>query len=386
MFHRIAKLSKNHSFFLFGPRGSGKSTLLRERFQTSHSFYIDLLENQTESRYKKDPDLLLSDIKALSKVDWVIIDEVQKIPKLLDVVHKAIEEFKYKFILTGSSARKLKRGGANLLAGRAFFYSFYPLTHTELADHFDLEMVMSWGSLPKIFSLTDDDDKKNFLLSYTQSYLREEILQEQIVRNVDGFRMFLEVAAQMNGKTINYAKIAREAGVDSKTVKSYYKILEDTLIGFYLPAYHKSIRKAQTMQSKFYLFDVGIQRALEGSLDSKLAPGTSSFGFYFENFLLTEIYRYNSYSGKSFNMAHYQTSTGQEIDLILSKGRQIVAAEIKSTNRIDLVEVRAFARIAKALKTNQVYYISQDPVASLIDGVRCLHWRDFIKEVFLKPT
>lgn len=379
----MIKLSKNHSFFIFGPRGSGKSTLLRSDYQTPRTIYIDLLESQTETRYSRNPDLLLQDVKAKKDVDWIIIDEVQKIPKLLDIVHKGIEEFRYKFILTGSSARKLKRGGANLLAGRAFLYYLFPATQSELGELFQIDEILKWGSLPKIFSLDDIEDKKKFLLSYTQAYLKEEILQEQIVRNIDGFRLFLEVAAQMNGKTINYSKIGREAGIDGKTVQSYFQILEDTLIGFYLPAYHKSVRKAQVMQPKFYLFDVGVQRAPEGSLDSVPTPGTSTYGFYFENFLMTEIYRYNIYTQKEFRMSHYQTSTNQEVDLLLSKGRELFAVEMKSTKRIDSVEVAAFARIAKGLKAKRLYYVSQDPIASEIDGVRCLHWQDFIGEVFL---
>jgi predicted AAA+ superfamily ATPase len=380
MFLRIAKLSKSHSFFLFGPRGSGKSTLIQNRFSLGSSIYIDLLKAENENRYRKNPDLLLNDVKA-HKNKWIIIDEVQKIPKLLDLVHVAIEEYKSKFILTGSSARKLKRGGANLLAGRAFLFYLFPLTHVELADQFHLQDVLCWGSLPKIFEL-DDVDKKNFLVSYVQTYLKEEIISEQIIRNVEGFRNFLDVAAQMNGRALNFSKISRECGVDSKTVISYYQILEDTLMGFFLNGYHNSIRKAQKAQPKFYFFDLGVVRTLEGSLDSEPVPKTSVYGNYFECFVVNEVFRFNSYSGKDYKLSQYQTSTGQEIDLILSKGVKTILIEIKSTNKIDSTEVIKFSRISEGFKNAKRYFVSQDKMRSEIENVTCLHWKDFIKEIF----
>ncbi len=382
MFLRYVKLTKLHSFFLFGLRGSGKSTLIRKQFKSAKSLYIDLLESQTESRYAKNPDLLISDIKAKAKIDWVIIDEIQKLPKLLDLVHKAIEELGVKFILTGSSARKLKRGGANLLAGRAFLNYLFPLTHQELADEFDLNSALAWGTLPKIFQFKESDDRIQFLHSYVQTYLKEEILIEQVVRNIQGFKNFLEVAAQMNGKTLNFAKIGRAAGVDSKTVQSFFQILEDTLLGFWLPAYHKSVRKSQKMQPKFYWADLGILRAIEGTLESKPVAGTSTYGQYFESFVVNEIFRANSYSQKNMKISHYQTSTGQEIDLVLSKANKIILVEIKSNTSVDAVEVAHLKRIASGFKNAEIYYISRDSQSSLIEGVRCLSWQNFIKEIF----
>ena len=385
MFHRYAKLSKSNSFFLFGARGSGKSTLIKDRYLKPDTLLIDLLDERSESRYWNDPDLLLADIKAhqsSNKGAWVIIDEVQKIPKLLDLVHKAIEEHKTKFVLTGSSACKLKRGGANLLAGRAFLFYLFPLTYLELGEKFDLQQVLSWGSLPKVFQFKSNDDKINYLLSYAKTYLKEEIISEQIIRNIDGFRGFLEVAAQMNGKALNFSKIGRDCGVDSKTVMSFYQVLEDTLMGFWLPGYHKSVRKAQKLQPKFFLFDLGVQRALEGSLDSPPVPGTSLYGQYFESFVINEIFRINSYSQKDFRMSHYQTSTGQEIDLILSKGMKDLLVEIKSTSKIDRVDVEKMARITAGFKNSKKYFISQDSRASVISDVHCFHWQDFIKEIF----
>lgn len=381
MVKRYPKLSNSNSFFLFGPRGAGKSTLVKERFQDERNLFIDLLDEKTESRYWNDPDLLFNDVSRIKNA-WVIIDEVQKIPKLLDLVHKSIETYKTKFILTGSSARKLKRGGANLLAGRAFLYYLYPLTYLELKKQFDLNFVIQWGSLPKIFQFDSFDEKRDFLISYTKTYLKEEIIAEQIIRNVDGFRSFLEIAAQMNGKALNFLKIGRECGIDSKTVTSYFQILEDTLVGFWVPGYHRSVRKAQKIQPKFYFFDLGILRALEGTLDSKPIPGTSMYGQYFESFVINEIFRFNSYTQKDFRISHYQTSTGQEIDLILSKGLQDILIEIKSTKQIDRVEVEKFARISSAFKKSKRYYLSQDEMISEIEGVRCMPWHKAIEEIF----
>ncbi len=382
MFQRSIKLTKNNSFFLFGPRGSGKSTLVRQHLSSMDSLLIDLLESNSESRYWSNPDLLYSDIKA-SKKKWILIDEVQKIPKLLDIVQKSIEELKVCFVLTGSSARKLKRGGANLLAGRAFLYNLFPLTHIELGDKFDLHEVLAFGSLPKIFQYSDDSEKIQFLNSYTHTYLKEEILAEQIVRNANGFRSFLEVAAQMNGKLLNYSKVARESGVDHKTVQNFYQILEDTLVGFTLPGFHKSIRKAQTLMPKFYFFDLGVQRALERSLKSKPVLSSSVYGFYFGSFVINEIYRQNIYTNSEFKLSHYNTSTGQEVDLVLSTPKKDFFIEIKSATKIDPVEVQKLERITEGLKNVQRIYLSQDPIATEVGKVKCLHWSDFVRQMEL---
>jgi predicted AAA+ superfamily ATPase len=192
-----------------------------------------------------------------------VIDEVQKNPKLLDVVHLEIEKKKnIQFILSGSSARKLKRGSANLLAGRAFTFHLFPLTNFEIGSTFDLQHALEFGTLPKLLEYSVDLDCTRFLKAYVKTYLKEEIIAEQIVRKVEPFQDFLEVCAQMNGKIINFSKIATEVGVDEKTVKTYIDILADTLIGFYLPPFHRSIRKRQRIAPKFYLMDTGVKRAL----------------------------------------------------------------------------------------------------------------------------
>jgi predicted AAA+ superfamily ATPase len=381
MVHRILKPLKTNSFFIFGARGTGKSTFLREQFGEKFH-YINLLEDKWESRYARDPDALKSDLAILKpSPKWIVIDEVQKIPKLLDVVHDLIETRNYRFVLTGSSARKLKRGSANMLAGRAFRYELFPFTHVELKQDFQLEFVLQWGALPKIFSLAEEE-RTEYLRSYCQTYLKEEILQEQIVRNGMAFRDFLEIAAQENGKTLNFSKIARDINVDTKTAQSFFQILEDTLIGFYLPSFHRSIRKSTKLQPKFYLFDLGIKKTLEKSLRQKVVPGTSAYGLAFEHFVICEAFRLNSYWRLDFGLSHYQTSSGGEIDLVLSRGRKVIAVEIKSRASIDAVEVRKLARVAQGIKATSVFYVSQDPVETLIDGVRCLPWKKFFEELF----
>ena len=265
MLNRIAKLSQSNSFFILGPRGSGKSTLIKQKY-SKNNLYIDLLEPQTEDRYRLNPESLKQELAGKPQLKKVIIDEVQKLPRLLDVAHQLIEEKNIQFILSGSSARKLKRGGSNLLAGRAFVFYLHPFTSKELGQSFDLNTALCWGLLPHLFNLKSNSDKEEYLKAYALTYLKEEIQLEQIVRKLSPFRKFLEIAAQMNGKVINYTKIARDIGVDTTTVQNYYSILEETLVGFYLNPYHSSIRKSQRLSPKFYLFDTGVCRALKGTL------------------------------------------------------------------------------------------------------------------------
>ncbi|PIR22648.1 MAG: ATPase [Deltaproteobacteria bacterium CG11_big_fil_rev_8_21_14_0_20_45_16] len=381
MIHRILEPSTSRSFFLFGARATGKTTFLSHQWGHGHH-YINLLLDSWESRYFRNPDQLIDDLKSLKhKPRWIVIDEIQKIPKLLDTVHQLIETTDFKFVLTGSSARKLKRGAANLLAGRAFHYEMFPLTHRELDKDFDLQNVLEWGSLPNLLSLKNAD-RLEYLYAYTKTYLKEEILQEQVVRQAGPFRMFLEVAAQMNGKLLNFAKMARGLGVDTKTVQSYFQALEDTLIGKMLPAYTKSARKSVMKQPKFYLFDLGVKRAMDASLGNKISQKTSAYGEAFEHFIVLEAIRLNSYCRKHYSIFHYQTSAGGEVDLVLQKARQTIAVEVKSTERIDRAEVQLLERSASALSPQAIYYLSRDPVASKIGKVYCLHWQDFFKEVF----
>ena len=257
---RQISLSEKNSFFLFGARGTGKTTLLRELPFLKNALYIDLLDADQEEQYSLRPGLLTEQAEAMNDGEWIIIDEIQKAPKLLDHVHIILTKKDILFALTGSSGRKLKRGGANLLAGRAFSFSLFPFTAQELSDSFNIEEALKWGTLPKISSYDSDTDKSRFLRTYTQTYLKEEILIEQLIRNLTPFRLFLSIAAQMNTQIINFSNIARDTGVDHKTVQNYYQILVDTNLGFFLEAYNRSVRKVQKQSPKFYLFDMGVKR------------------------------------------------------------------------------------------------------------------------------
>ena len=290
MFPRLLEPSRRNSFFLFGARGTGKTTWIQDAFAPDASLYVDLLDPEMEDRYRRRPGLLESEVRALpASVEWILIDEVQRVPRLLDVAHRLIESTGRRFVLTGSSGRKLRRGVSNLLAGRAFVYNLYPLTVPELQEAFALDDALRWGTLPKIYSLESAEDKRAYLRAYALTYLKEEIVAEQIIRRLDPFREFLEVAAQSNGAIVNYTNIARDVGADPKSVISYFSILEDTLVGYLLPAYHRSIRKQQSANPKFYYFDTGVKRSLQRTLDVPLRTGTYEYGKAFEHFVITQI-------------------------------------------------------------------------------------------------
>lgn len=386
MLRRVIKPLKTDSFFIFGARGTGKSTFVLSQFFSDFSsdkvWHLDLLNDDIFDRYSRQPSLIEADFKEFKKTpEWIFIDEVQKIPDLLNHVHRMIETQKQKFILTGSSARKLKVVGTNLLAGRAFLNYMYPLTYEELKNSFSLNEVLHWGALPKTFG-ANEDVKMSYLRSYVSTYIKEEVLLEHFIKNIEPFRDFLEIAAQMNGKIINFSKIAKEVGCDDKTIKNYYSILEDTLIGFYLPAYHKSIRKGQAQHPKFYLFDLGVKRALDRSLHDRFSPGTIAFGDAFEHFIVLEIYRLNSYLQQDYRISYFMTKEGREIDLVLSRGRKIIAIEIKSKEAIDQAEVEKISALADEIGASEKYYFSRDQQATQLHGVHCLPWQKGLAAIF----
>lgn len=383
MFHRFINISKSSSFFLFGPRGSGKSFLLNSEFKGERTLYINLLQPSLTLEYQRDPGRLNRLLLTSQKYDWVIIDEVQKVPQILDVVHNLIESTPIKFGLTGSSARKLKRGAANLLAGRAFEYHLYALTLFELGDRFDLTNVLTWGALPKIFSLNSFSDKKKYLRSYCGTYLKEEIKEEQLVRNIDPFINFLEVAAQSDGKILNFAKIARDVGVDTKTVQGFYQILEDTLIGFKIDPFHESFRKRQNQNPKFYFFDIGVSRALARVLNIPLQSGTFEYGNRFEQLFILNCIALNKYLEKDFRFSYLKTKDNFEVDLIIERpGEKRIFIEIKSTAKIDSVEFSAFEQFAKQFPKEEYLVVSNDHLPSQRGAIRFLYFIDALKEIF----
>ena len=318
------------------------------------------------------------------KPKFIVIDEIQKVPKLLDVVHYLIQKKSLKFALTGSSARKLKYGGANLLAGRAFLYRLYPLTFLELGRAFHLKKILQKGSLPTVFHLKNAKDQNRFLYSYVQNYLKEEIVLEQVIRNLNPFRYFLEVAGQCNGHILNYVKMGRQAGIDHKSCKRYFEILEDTFLGFHLPAFSRSIRKQQAGKPKFYLFDLGVARALCGLLDSDIVPSTYAFGNCFEHLVICEAYRLNEYFETQYRFSYFRSKDGLEVDLILQKGNQIILVEIKSTSKVLAGDLKALKMLKKDLPKAKAYVFSLQETAFMEDGIHILNWKQGLQQIFLK--
>nr|HPI41418.1 DUF4143 domain-containing protein [Pseudobdellovibrionaceae bacterium] len=278
----------------------------------------------------------------------------------------------------------LKAGGGNLLGGRAFVYSLFPLTSLEIGKDFDLIKALKYGTLPKIFEFQSDETKQDFLRAYIRNYLKEEILVEQLVKNLDPFRDFLEIAAQSNGKILNFSKISKEVGVDDKTIKFYYQILEDTLIGFFLPSFHRSIRKRQRVSPKFYLFDTGIKRALDRTLTMEIHPQTFAYGDAFEHWILTEIFRLNEYLKKDFRLSYFRTKDDVEVDLIIERpGKKDLLLEIKSKSLINYEDCKSGNSIASDWDRECEFEVwSLDPSEKKIEKAHCFSWPLGLQRLF----
>jgi len=383
MYTRSINILKNNSFFLFGARGTGKSTLLEALFSAEQAHTIDLLRADKLSSLQARPDEL-ERLALGSGKRWIIIDEIQKVPALLDVVHRLIEKQNLLFALTGSSARKLKRGAANLLAGRAFTYRLFPLTVSELGTNFDLNTALAWGTLPKVLQLTTSQARSRFLQSYTETYLQEEIVAEQIIRSLPPFRRFLQIAAQSNAALVNFKKIADDCQTSPSNVKNYYQILEDTLVGTFLEPFHYSIRKRQREAPKFYWFDTGVMRALRLSIDAPLEKSTYEYGKIFETFIINQIRAGLDYQGKQYQLSYLLTKDGAEIDLIVERaGLPTFLIEIKSGLSVrdgELNNLRAFK--ADIEGSNAIcLYAGSDKLLS--HGIPILPWQQGLKEIGL---
>ena len=384
-FVRDINLPKTQSFFLFGARGTGKSTLLKERFDAKTTHWIDLLDTATEERLSKSPSMLRAEILSLpdSKRDCVI-DEIQKIPRLLDEVHHLIENDKSKlrFILTGSSARKLKAGGANLLAGRAVIRALFTLNPIELGQCFDLDKFLKYGGLPQIWNLIDEEEMQDYLRAYCTNYLKQEVWVEQLVRSLEPFRRFLEVAAQCSGKILNFRNIARDTGADAKTIPNWFSILEDTLVGFYLDSYDTSLRKQVRKAAKFYLFDTGVTRALAGMLRQNLLPGTSYYGDIFEQFIVSQVYFYNETHRLDFKLSYLKTKAGVEVDLVIQRpGKPLLFVEIKSREQVDERDVRHLRSLSESQIDAEFLLVSKDVVPKMYGLCRCVHYLEFLQSI-----
>jgi len=346
------------------------------------------LDNEQEDRYARNPDQLYNQIAARrDEIDWVFIDEIQNVPSLLNVVHRTLESAEFtppKFALTGSNARKLKRGSANLLAGRAFTYNLFPLTHVELGEDFNLDEVLNWGTLPKVFSCSTDAEKSEFLRAYGLTYLKEEIWNEHLIEELEPFRLFLEVVAQTNGTIVNYAKLSRDVDIDEKTVKRYFEILEETLVGFHLSAFSRSIRKRQSRSPKFYIFDTGVTRALARFLGQQLVPMSQPYGRAFEQFVISECFRLNDYFRKDYRFSYFRTKDGAEIDLIVDRpGAPLALIEIKSSANPSSEDVNHLVRLKSEFDPCDVFCFSNDQTPRLDRGVLFVHWQEGLKRIGL---
>ncbi len=382
---RLIKLpvGKN-SFFLFGPRQTGKTTLVETAIQNLKVFEINLLHNDTFLKYKTRISLFRDEINFFIKKTnkgIVFIDEIQKLPELLDEIHYLIEKNKKKisFILTGSSARKLKKVSTNLLAGRAWSFSLYPFTHIEMDKYFSLSHVLLYGSLPPILNLNKTAIIRT-LNAYTNTYLKEEIIDEALIRNLTAFRRFLDIAADSSGEIINYSNIARETGVASKTIKEYYQILEDTLIAFRLEPYLKSHRKRIIEHPKYYLFDTGVINSICGRLQITLKKKTQLYGKLFEHFIILEINRLIHYLEKPWRIYFWRTSHGAEVDMIIEKSKnQLYAIEIKSSEYVMPENLRGLRQFLNTHPKAKGFCICQADHPYIKSGISFLPWQYFFK-------
>ena len=381
MLKRQITLPKNKSFFLFGPRQVGKSTLIQEIF-TKNIWRVDLLLNDVFFSYSRNSSLFRQEAQEKinnEKVKCIFIDEVQRLPELLNEVQYLMQEFKCQFILSGSSARKLKRGGANLLGGRAIQRFLFPFTHHEIKDNFKLEEVLLFGTLPPIIGKTSKE-KIDILNSYVNTYLREEIQSEGIVRNIGGFSRFLDMSCSQFGELTSYSEIARECQLPVRTVQSYYEILEDTLIGFKLEPWRKSIRKRLNAHPKFYFFDNGIVNAVNKRLTAPL--DNQLRGKLFEQFIILETYRIIHYEQSEANIFYWRTNHGAEIDLLIEKhGKLLAAIEIKASSNISGAHLSGIRSFKEEKPNVPVYVACLAKNKYKLSNVIILPWQKYLEEL-----
>jgi predicted AAA+ superfamily ATPase len=374
----VMQLPRHQSAFLWGARKTGKSTYLKERFPDSLVF--DFLKTDLFFEMSKNPSLLREQLLAKDEValaEPVILDEVQKVPQVLDEVHWLIENKGLRFVLCGSSARKLKKGHANLLGGRAWRYELFPLVSQEIVK-FNLLRALNHGLVPLHYLQSDLDCKKS-LEAYVQDYLRQEVFAEGLTRNIPAFSRFFDAFGYSHGEITNYSNIARECGVDSKTVKEYYQILIDTLLAIRVePFKKKQSRQVITKASKYYMFDVGVA----GFLTKRhLAEQKGvEFGKAFEHFLLMEMVAYRSYAAKDFAINFWRTKSGQEVDFVLGAGE--VAIEVKGTSRVDRKDMNGLDAFAQACSPKRSIIVCNEKERRLHGKIEISPWEIFLQQLW----
>lgn len=372
---RIA-LPKRRSAFLWGPRKTGKSTYLRAVFPDSLTF--DLLRTDLMLDLARRPALLRERLLAAGPAQLahpVILDEIQQVPALLDEVHWLIENRGLRFILCGSSARKLKRGGVNLLGGRAWRYQMHPLVSAEVPD-LDLLRALNRGLVPAHYL---DADYRRSLQAYVVDYLKEEVFDEGLTRNVGAFSRFFDAVGFSHGDLTNYANIARDCGVDAKTVKEYYQILVDTLLGTFVEPWKKrQERQVIGKAAKFYLFDVGVAGAIARRHVAQ--ERGEQFGRALEHFILMEILAHRSYRALDHGVHFWRTKSGLEVDFVLGDGE--VAVEVKGTSRVDSSELRSLRAFMEDNRPRKAVVVCNEPAPRLHEGVEVLPWREFLARLW----
>ena len=368
---QLAPLLAMKSFFLFGPRATGKTTLIRQQLAETATI-IDLLDSRYFLRLSSAPHELES-IIAAAPADIIVIDEIQRIPELLNEIHRLIESQNLTFLLTGSSARKLRRGKANLLAGRVWSTGMFPLIYQEIID-FNLDRYLHYGGLPAVY-LSEYPEEE--LDAYVNTYLKEEILAEGLIRRLPPFSRFLKTIALANGEMINFTKLANDCQVPPSTATEYVALLEDTLIGFLLPAWTQSKKRKAIKTGKFYFFDPGITHILAGT--EALDRNSNLYGKSFEQFICMELRAYLSYTRKKLTLTYWRSKNGHEVDFLLGTR---TAIEVKSTQKISTNDFKGLKYLKEEGVFKNLILVSQDPISTLTDNILALPWEKFLTDLW----
>jgi predicted AAA+ superfamily ATPase len=368
----IADLLTRKSFFLFGPRATGKSTLIKRQLSETATV-IDLLDSRLYLRLLGSPHDLESIIYSGHKTGIVVIDEIQRIPELLNEVHRLIENKKITFLLTGSSARKLRRGKANLLAGRVWESRMFPLTWKEITD-FNLDRFLHYGGLPAVYLSNYPDEE---LDAYVNTYLKEEIMAEGLIRKLPPFSRFLRSIALASGEMINFTKLANDCQVPPSTVTEYVGLLEDTLVGFLLPAWTESRKRKAISTAKFYFFDPGVTHMLAGT--RTLDRNSNLYGKSFEQFIGMEIRAYLSYRRKKHALAYWRSTHGYEVDFLIGTE---TAIEVKASQKVSGRDLRGLKILKEENLFKNYILVSQDPINTRDDNFQALYWEKFLDDLW----
>jgi predicted AAA+ superfamily ATPase len=367
----LPELLGKKSFFLFGPRATGKSFLIAKQLGES-ACIINLLQSDIYLRLLTNPALLEGMIMASQK-SLVVVDEIQRIPALLNEVHRLIESHGITFLLTGSSTRTLKGAGINLLAGRAWEAHLFPLTRQEIPE-FDLARYLQYGGLPAVYNSKFPEEE---LHAYVNTYLKDEIQSEALVRKIPAFSRFLQVSALTSGQIVNYTTIARESSVPAATVREYFSILEDTLLGFVVPAWTKSVKRKAIAAPKFYYFDCGVRNTLAGIYH--LDPHSNLYGQAFEHFIMLELRAYLDYRRIRQPLAYWRSTHGHEVDVLI--GNEL-AIEIKTTTQITNRHCKGLMYLAEEKIVKRFIALSHDPIAQTYQGIEAMHYEDFLDQLW----